>query len=357
MGTQPRLSIPRIHIRLLAASEIVMSKLREDRHGEWEFINWTCKEFCYNELTMKRCVQCAENYPCNFPNSKPFQCDACSQMIFSDKILTPLEACFNLSEFLSLYTYESKLHYCREKIDWYTDGIYDKQRTLLKLNNDECMKIADDDSLDVGADYWALSPVVLQFTQNTLPIICSRKVSSLYFKDNMNHFGNWEENMALPIPCYIRFDEQNNRPCSAKVDSARIFELLQPGRRQVGHYWLIGTNNNEWRKQIVQAINFEHDIHHFYKNKWVAVMNPHLDGIDVLMQLIREFMMIEYEDHMFISLDMDIMEQAKYRRFYFEHTRRLWWCSDCVRDGQYLTINYLKYATIELFDLHNASFH
>lgn len=350
MRTQPRNSIQHVYLRLHSLVDIIMPKVRKQMFEEWD----PCQEFSYNECTMRPCVQCGECYPCDFPDSEPFQCDACSRLIFDDTLVSTLEACFNLAEFLKLYTYTSKLCYCREKIDWYTDGSYDKQRTMAGLNNFECMQIRDD-PLDYVEHYWGLSPVALQFTQNTTLNISTNKIASLYFQYN-NHFGNWEDVMALPVPCYARLDQQNNQPFALRLDSARIYQLLQPRNRLVCQHWLFGTNDNEWRKQIVKSINFDHNMNDFYSNKFVEVINPHVDCIDDLVKLLYDFVFDEYEG-MFISLDMDIMDNDQYVHFYFEYFRRVWWCSECASDGANLTINFLKHATIALFDKHNATYH
>ena len=121
------------------AQRFDMKWLRMEMQHDYNFINAASNVVHFNNMQQAPCVQCGELYPVGFSTPMGFQCNACDYAIFFDSNLSCYDRCDNMCQFvygpLTCERFEigddgwtKRLHWCREKMNFYTNFSLAKQR-------------------------------------------------------------------------------------------------------------------------------------------------------------------------------------------------------------------------------------
>ena len=311
---------------------------------ESEYFNFINSKYEYEKCGLSPCMQCGELYPCKIGDSglskkELFQCEACERVALANPQLTQFEICDNYCAILSSPSWRGKFQFFRDKIDYYTDISYQYQRRQVKVDNPDIS----------GATHaHECYPLDEQFKSRNY-LVSQFKIAQLYFSEE-NSFGNWLDVMAIPVP----FDQQIiSGGVWLHFEGDWLHDILQSSRNTHSCSWYFGTNNNQWRKDIVKALNFDYDMYLFRQQKFVDVLLPYVEYINDLGREVHEYT-CEKNEYVHIDLDMDCMDDEKYSCIYFCQRRALWWCSVCAQN-ELVHVYCLNKAQIKIFNIHIAS--
>ena len=319
---------------------------------EGEYFNFINSNYRYDECGLSPCIQCGELYPCKFDASgginidkEIFQCEACERLVFENPQLTQFEMCANYCAILSSPNWYGRFKFFRDKIDYYTDISYQYQRR--KVNVDDGAMNEDYGIIHVHECY----PLDEQFKMMN-SLVSQSKIAQLYFTEE-NSFGNWLDVMAIPVNYNIELID--DQIFNQYFDGDWLYSILKSSRLTHSFKWYFGINDNKWRSDIVETLNFDYNMYLFRQKHFVQLMLPYVEYINDLGVLLHQYI-CESNCYNHIDLDMDGMDDDKYSCIYFCQRRGVCWCSLCADNG-IVYIYWLNKATIKFFDDHIASHH
>ena len=335
---------------------------------EGEYFNFINSNYRYDECGLSPCIQCGELYPCKFDASgginidkEIFQCEACERLVFENPQLTQFEMCANYCAILSSPNWYGRFKFFRDKIDYYTDISYQYQRRKVNVDDGAMNEDYYRNTIHVHECY----PLDEQFKWSRC--VCKDKIDELYYFGASNcpfspskiaqlyftqlySFGAWLDVMAIPVDCD---EDVNGTSIVCNFHGEELHSMLRYPGVPYAVKWYFGINDNKWRSDIVQTLNFDYNMYLLRQKHFVQLLLPYVEHVNDLAVILHEYIWeSNYYDN--IHLDMDCMDDDKYSCIYFCQRRGVWWCSLCA-DNKVVYIYWLNDATIQIFDDHIAS--
>lgn len=292
------------------------------------FINAASNVVHYDKMQETPCVQCGELYPVRFSESMGFQCNACDHAIFFDSNLSCYDRCDNMCQFvygpLTCKIFEigcdgwrKRLHWCRDKINLYTNFSLGKQRVSVGIemrpikahyfNDYQIGKLNYNTQHNFNVRYqiqYPLTVLCLLFVNNKCCYVPGKIASSLYDKKffALPHKYNGE----------IKFD-------------LNIFGSAILNFRNTNYYqWIFGTNDQIWRQNILKTLNFKYKLNQLHQQNTIVHLQRYMNFIAELCYMVYCF---AFETLTSIDIEMDTVNDCVYVT---AQKHGLWFCERCV---------------------------